>query len=199
VEDPLVYAKPLTHTEFKSKLENLKVSDVGRHGKYFWLRFDSSPLVLLLHFGMTGWIKVKGIETHFVVMENGGDKVAAERIKKEKEQGKNFANDNDGIIIAKDDMEWPPKYHKFILTADDGTQVAFTDPRRLGRIRILEASTEEKLMKLEPLKKLGIDYSNPQGRLDLEKFSKEVLRRNPPIKALLMDQAVFSGVGNWVA
>lgn len=228
VEDNLVFAKPLTHDDFKSTVEGQTVTGVGRHGKYFWFRLGSK--VVLLHFGMTGWIKVKNLETHYIVMENGGDVKASKRIKEEQENEiKNEGTEENGVanedqkLSLKDikdtigpdevdsidpvdieftpspDMDWPPKFHKFILTTDDGNELAFIDPRRLGRIRILVAETDDELMKLEPLSKLGLDYSKKDDRWDLETFTQQVRRRRVPIKALLMDQAVFSGVGNWVA
>lgn len=185
----------MTHSVFKDTLEGLKVQKVDRHGKYFWLRFHDSPKVALLHFGMTGWIKLKNIETHFIVMENGGDKKLAE-IFQSAEAKKRYAE-----MDYKDvpDMEWPPKYHKFILKVDDGMEFAFTDPRRLGRVRLLDAEDDESLLSQEPLYRLGIDFSDPKDRWDFEKFQAEISRRRVALKTLLMDQSVFSGIGNWMA
>lgn len=191
-EDNLLYVKPLIATVFRDSVENLTVNDVKRHGKYFWIEFKDSPRIVLLHFGMTGWITVKGIKTHFIAMENGGDKKARDQIS----QGTLDA----GIEVSNDpDMVWPPKFTKFILEADDDTQVAFTDPRRLGRVRLLEAANEQELFKQDPLSRNGIDFSKPEERWDFEQFKAAVTRRQVPIKSLLMDQTIFAGVGNWVA
>ena len=195
VEDALVFSKPLTADIFKETVSGKTVAAVNRHGKYFWIRFNDSPTVMLLHFGMTGWVKVKGIQTHFLVMENGGDKKAAEQLARNKAM-----MSNDTFVAEKDpNMEWPPKFHKFILKADDDTELAFTDPRRLGRIRLLEAETDEQLMKMEPLKRNGSDFSKQSDTWTLDKFCSEVSRRKVPIKSLIMDQALFAGVGNWIA
>jgi formamidopyrimidine-DNA glycosylase len=78
------------------------------------------------------------------------------------------------------------------IVADDGTEVAITDPRRFGRLRLARDPLRE-----PPISKLGFD--------PLEKFpaSRELLellrRRRAPIKAVLLDQGVFAGVGNWMA
>lgn len=131
-------------------------------------------------------------------MENGGDKRANERNAKLKESGVGGAD----IGVEEDpDQIWPPKYCKFILKCndDDGTEVAFTDPRRLGRVRLIEAADDTALMALEPLKRNGIDFSKKDQRWQMDKFVAEVTRRKVPIKSLLMDQAVFAGVGNWIA
>lgn len=193
--DDKLFVPPLTNVLFKETLEGLKVVEANRHGKYFWIRFHDSPKVVLLHFGMTGWIKVRNIETHFIAMENGGDKKIAEIFKNAEDKKKQAENS----FTENPDMEWPPKFHKFILKTDDDMEFAFTDPRRLGRIRVLDASTDEELMNQEPLKRQGVDFSDPKNRWDYETFAKEMSRRKLPVKSLLMKQEVFAGVGNWVA
>lgn len=63
-----------------------KVKGTGRHGKYFWLQFsphDKFPVILLMHMGMTGNIKIEGVESHMIMMENGGDKRAKEELELE--------------------------------------------------------------------------------------------------------------------
>jgi formamidopyrimidine-DNA glycosylase len=57
--------------------------------------------------------------------------------------------------------------------------VAFLDPRRLGRIRLVSSPLSS-----PPINTLGFD---------------PVLKRAKPVKALLLDQAFSAGVGNWVA
>ena len=115
----------------------------------------------------------------------------------------------------KTSMDWPPKFMKvplpipfslnkayllpgkFILHVkgendEEPQQVAFIDPRRLGRIRLCKTPLTE-----PPISSLGFDpiISMP----DFEYFKKGVLKRSCPIKALLLDQSFSAGVGNWVA
>lgn len=71
-------------------------------------------------------------------------------------------------------------------------QIAFTDPRRLGRIRLCKEP-----MKEPPISFLGFDPILAMP--DLEEFSRSVLRRSCTVKALLLDQSFSAGVGNWVA
>ncbi|WPK24817.1 hypothetical protein PUMCH_002108 [Australozyma saopauloensis] len=125
------------------------------------------------------------------------------------------------------DDVWPPKFTKFelVFSSHDKEKpiyAAFTDPRRLGRVRFyndVDCMTEESLMKRFPLDKLGPDYSkapdgseaskfvfgdpdpSPHGRprLDFEQFSKLILSRKKVAKTLLLDQGIFAGIGNWVA
>lgn len=72
------------------------------------------------------------------------------------------------------------------------TEVAFLDARRLGRIRLCKSPLTE-----PPISNMGFDpiLSMP----DIEDFSRGVLKRACPIKALLLDQSFSAGVGNWVA
>ncbi|KAL1732639.1 hypothetical protein EV714DRAFT_282480 [Schizophyllum commune] len=88
--------------------------------------------------------------------------------------------------------EWPPRFMKFILHFSDGTQLAFMDARRLGRIRLCADPLHE-----PPISELGFDpiLSMPSR----EDFEKLMTRRKCPVKALLLDQSFSAGVGNWVA
>ena len=93
---------------------------------------------------------------------------------------------------------WPPKFWKFHLTTEDpAVEVAFTDPRRFGRVRLVDCPGES-IRKYSPLVENG-----PDPVVDTDLFTEEYLRnkmrsRHVPIKALILDQTVLSGVGNWV-
>jgi formamidopyrimidine-DNA glycosylase len=87
---------------------------------------------------------------------------------------------------------WPPRFTKLRLTFDDGGELAMTNARRLGRIRLRDDPRRE-----PPIAKLGFD-----PHLDMPTaavFTGLVLRRKILIKALLLDQGFAAGVGNWVA
>jgi formamidopyrimidine-DNA glycosylase len=87
---------------------------------------------------------------------------------------------------------WPPRFAKLRLTFDDGGELVMTDPRRLGRIRLRTDPASE-----SPISDLGWD-----ALLGLPRpahFSKLLVGRAAPIKALLLDQSFAAGVGNWIA
>lgn len=86
----------------------------------------------------------------------------------------------------------PPKYWKLVLTVSDGTTAAFTDMRRLGRIRLSAAPESE-----PPISLLGFDALTelPTG----PQFQRLLQPRRGPLKAVLLDQGFSAGVGNWVA
>lgn len=85
-----------------------------------------------------------------------------------------------------------PRYWKFELQTEDGARLALRDPRRLGRIRLLRDPAGE-----PPISRLGFDVLDelpPPGEL-----AALLSRRKAPIKAVLLDQGLFAGVGNWIA
>ena len=207
--------------DIKSKLLGSRIDSVGRHGKYFWLRLTKEEVpklrVLLMHFGMTGMIKIRNVKSHLVFMENGGDKKILKELNEPKKEGD---------VKVEIDHEWPPRFSKFEmdLAKDDfKLEISFADPRRLGRVRLISdelASTDEGLLQLPPLDALGPDYSKSKvvkkdsddfvfgdhvacnhgrPRLSLLDSNELILSKKKPIKSLLLDQAYFAGVGNWVA
>ncbi len=85
-----------------------------------------------------------------------------------------------------------PRFCKIVIESEHGGLIAMTDGRRLGRLW-LGGSPES-----EPrLQKLGFDSFDelPSTQALFETFRT----RKAPIKALLLDQALFAGVGNYVA
>lgn len=236
---------------FRETLNGAEISSIGRHGKYFWMRLAKpalQPTVMLMHFGMTGMIKLRDIESHMIVMEGGGDKKVLDRILQsdlaEDIEGSTKKRSKKPPIETKADAEWPPRFTKFELELEKDesavkqengeTEVqtldfAFTDPRRLGRVRILsgpEYATDELLLQQDPLKSLGPDYlkapdtglvkeekngvdsfvfgdpdphHHGRPRHTKEEFAALVLSKKKAIKSLLLDQEHFAGVGNWVS
>ncbi|RDA91240.1 hypothetical protein CP533_0666 [Ophiocordyceps camponoti-saundersi (nom. inval.)] len=127
-----------------------------------------------MHFGMTGWIHIRGEKTAYT---NYYKKMKDSELK-----------------------AWPPKFCKFHLTTAESpaVEVAFTDPRRFGRVRLIDCPGPD-IRKHPPLSDNG-----PDPVVDVDVFTESYLRtvmrrRHVPIKALLLDQATISGIGNWVA
>lgn len=93
--------------------------------------------------------------------------------------------------VYRDPRDRPP-YTKCELLVDDGTRLAMPNPRRLGRIRLLQDPQSE-----PPICHLGFD-----PLLDLPTlaaFSRTLVRRKAPVKAVLLDQSFAAGIGNWIA
>lgn len=111
-----------------------------------------------------------------------------------------FSNDDTSYYRPKKEQtqEWPPRFWKFIFKTEDDNEVAFIDARRLARIRLVDADGND-LRNQTPLKENGPDPVIDKGVLTLEWFTKKMRSKRVPVKALLLDQANISGVGNWVA
>lgn len=157
--------------EVEKALTGKKVIGSGRQGKYFWLLLDKPPHPVM-HLGMTGWIHIRGQQTAYNRYE-------------ERSKG--------------DKAEWPPRFWKLQLETDSKpkVEVAFSDARRFGRIRLVDCAAED-IRKHSPLVENG-----PDPVVDKDVFTEEYLKvkmrkKHMPIKALLLDQAVISGIGNWV-
>jgi formamidopyrimidine-DNA glycosylase len=85
-----------------------------------------------------------------------------------------------------------PRFLKMELVTDRGVRVGYKDARRFGRVRLQQDPLHE-----PPISRLGFD-----PLLDLPsagRLAALLARRKAPLKAVLLDQSVFAGVGNWVA
>jgi formamidopyrimidine-DNA glycosylase len=85
-----------------------------------------------------------------------------------------------------------PRFWKIELVTGDGRRLAYTDPRRFGRIRLLDDPPRE-----APIALLGFDPL--EGLPPVGDLAAQLSRRRAPLKAVLLDQSLFAGVGNWVA
>jgi formamidopyrimidine-DNA glycosylase len=167
--DDIVYGKVGTSAaEFQKALQGKKVIGAGQQGKYFWITMSSPPHAVM-HFGMAGWLKIKGADTYYY----RSDKPA--------------------------DQEWPPKYWKFLLETSDEpkAEAAFVDARRLSRIRLVDCPADE-IRKHTPLKENGPEPIADKDIVTEAWLAEKLKSRKVPIKALLLDQANISGIGNWM-
>jgi len=91
---------------FARTVRGRTVRAVRRRGKHVWLVLDRPPHALL-HFGMAGGLRVRGVEPLALA---SSARVA--------------------------DAAWPPRFAKLQLSFDDGGELVMTDQRRLGRLRL---------------------------------------------------------------
>ena len=130
----------------------------------------SSPPHPLCHFGMAGWFKIRDIETAYYKPTN-----------------------------PPDPLEWPPKYWKFAFETLESpkAEAAFVDFRRFARVRLIDCPAEE-MRNTTPLKENGPDPVVDKDIVTVEWLSEKLRSKKIPVKALLLDQANISGIGNWV-
>ena len=90
------------------------------------------------------------------------------------------------IVVGPAEAPVAPHTHAF-FSLDDGREFRYTDIRRFGRMRILLDGERESV-----LGSLGIDPLEASEK----EFREAISKRGARIKALLMDQSVFRGIGN---
>ncbi len=97
-----------------------------------------------------------------------------------------------GSFAIYDEPAKRPRFWRLEIVFAGGVRLAFRDPRRFGRIRLQEDPESE-----PPIALLGRDplLEPPTVRT----LGPILARRRAPLKAVLLDQSVFAGVGNWVA
>lgn len=86
--------------------------------------------------------------------------------------------------------EQTDRYARVIFSLDDGSQLVFTDRRRLGAIWLME--NEQAV-----IGKLGPEPLDPE--FTIRTLAERLHKRKAPIKAVLLDQAFIAGIGNMYA
>jgi formamidopyrimidine-DNA glycosylase len=81
-------------------------------------------------------------------------------------------------------------YRRAVVRLDDGSDVAYRDVRRFGTWLLLEPE------ELDPYLELRVGPELLEGRAPAAKLLPRLSNRRAPIKALLLDQRLFAGVGN---
>ena len=147
---------------WRAALQGKRVRAARRWGKQLWLELTAPPHPLF-HFGMTGGFKAPAVPA--LQLKSG----------------------------PRDDPTlWPPRFVKIRIHVDDGGELAMTDGRRLGRLRLRDDPVRE-----PPVSRLGFD---PLLAMPLPgRFSEMLRARSGNVKSLLLDQSFAAGVGNWIA
>src|SRR5262245_26568603 len=144
-----------------------------------------------------------------VVFENAGPRrivqaLRGRRVDAVRRKGKHFWLELDrrpwllmhfgmaGRLLAYRDAAQRPRHWRLELTADDGRRLCFADTRRFGRIRLQQDPLSE-----PPVSELGFDVLD--GLPSRARLADLLSRRRAPVKAVLLDQSLFAGVGNWIA
>ena len=139
----------------------------ARHGKHAWWTV-SGQRALVWHFGMSG--------SFCLLPGPGKPPIVASYMERVKPN----------VAVA-----WPPPFTKLELTFSNGARLAYTDPRRFGRINFEAANPPPQVSAL------GRDcLTAPLSTSELACLLAASAR---PIKAVLLDQTLFAGVGNYIA
>lgn len=150
--------------DFEEALVARRLKEISRKGKQLWMVMEGGGPAILFHFGMTGSFVIKDASVQTY---------------------KSFKVDT---------TQWPPKFAKLEMVFDNGVQLAFCDPRRLGKIRLRDGDPRA----CPPICNLGLDPILDE--FDVSYAVSRIQKYTCGIKALLLDQErVFCGIGNWVA
>lgn len=154
---------------FKKKLIGKKIEKVFRRAKNILFQFDNKN-ILLIHQKMTG---------HLLY-----GKWNFQKDRPNKKWKSNW------LPITSGSLNDPYNdYIHLIFTLSDKNQIALSDVRKFGKIRIYENIDD-----IEQLKELGPE---PLNKNFTWQVLKEIIKRKKQaIKKVLMDQKVISGIGN---
>ena len=95
----------------------------------------------------------------------------------------------EGKYFLKDQKAKREKHEHVIFRFTDGTDLRYHDVRKFGKILLIK---KKDLDTTDAIAKLGLEPWSLNPAYLKEKFSK----KNLPIKAVLLDQSIISGIGN---
>ncbi len=95
-----------------------------------------------------------------------------------------------GSLLLSRDSSPPPKYTRAIIHLDNGTNIFFRDPRKLGVMLLVEDRNTI-------VCKLGPEPLEPDFTPEL--LAQRLAKRKAPVKAVLLDQSFIAGIGNMYA
>ena len=165
-----------TAKDFRQALLGKTLISARRLGKHMWWELgvkqgkrskkampSETDASPVFHFGMTGAMSVRG---------KGAMKYKSFEV---------------------DTTSWPPRFAKLVVEFDSGVALAYTDPRRFGKVRLVHGD----VLTSPPISQLGFDPLLAMP--DPDAFVAAYVKRAAPIKAALLDQKIAAGVGNWIA
>lgn len=160
---------------FAAAVRGARVTAVARRGKFLWLRTDSDTEAIMVHLGMSGQLRVRGT-TAVLSSPAASDGPASD----------------------------PHRHRRLVLRLDDGATLDFVDQRLFGGLwtsRLVPASDgatagEGSPDPLLPAAAAHIARDVLDPALDREAVVARIRRSRAPIKAILLDQGVVSGIGS---
>lgn len=97
----------------------------------------------------------------------------------------------EGKFFVKKQEEPIEKHEHIIITFEDNTDLRYHDTRKFGKMNLVK---KEELKNVEAISKQGIEPISKD--LTKEYLKEQFKRKTGPIKNLLLDQTIISGLGN---
>lgn len=96
-------------------------------------------------------------------------------------EGKYFIKESEPIL----------KHEHVIFHLDNGKTLRYNDTRKFGKIHLIE---KDKIYEQKPLNELGLEPWDEN--LDSNYLKDKYSNKNLPIKTVLLDQSIITGIGN---
>lgn len=100
----------------------------------------------------------------------------------------------EGKYLLRKDITEETKHDHILFFFNDGDILMYNDTRKFGVIYLYKNVSIDDLLKIEPLNKLGIEPIS--GKLTVEYLKNKMGKSNKPVKTMLLDQSIISGLGN---
>ena len=95
----------------------------------------------------------------------------------------------EGKYFIKNPNEDINKHDHVIFTLDDNTELRYNDTRKFGKMYLVKKDE----LSLSPVAKLGLEPWSDDLTIT---YLKKKLNKKKPIKTLLLDQTIITGIGN---
>ncbi len=97
----------------------------------------------------------------------------------------------EGKYFIKNSEEEYAKHEHVIFTFEDNTDLRYHDTRKFGRMHLVK---KEEAYNTEAISKLGLEVGS--SKLTAKYLKEKLTNKKLPIKTLLLDQSIISGLGN---
>lgn len=97
----------------------------------------------------------------------------------------------EGKFFFRDEKSPIVKHEHVVFTFDNGEQMRFHDVRKFGKMYLIPT---EEVYKVKPLVELGYEFDDE--KLNGEYLYRKLNKKSLPIKTVLLDQSIITGIGN---
>jgi formamidopyrimidine-DNA glycosylase len=158
------WSRPEPPQQLEGAVSGRTIESLGRRGKYLLLGLDGAK-TLVMHLRMTG---------NLILVEPGGEAI----------------DPSEGRRLYEGERSTEERHLRARFRLDDGREVWFTDPRRFGEARLVDAAALDAHLD----ERLGIEPLS--GEFTPEALGEIAAGRSAPLKSFLLGQRGIAGVGN---
>lgn len=97
----------------------------------------------------------------------------------------------EGKYFFKEEKDELLKHEHVVITLDNKEELRYHDVRKFGKMLLIE---KDKIKEIGPLIELG--YEPWDNKLDINYLKEKYSKKKLPIKTVLLDQSIITGIGN---